>query len=288
MMTISDRTFWRIPVAGLALCLIACSEPPPQPEAPIVAAPYAPGTTLHYRRSNQDDTNPEDIFVHIVSPTSLAVVKRRAPCTDAALVTATYNAETGEAISMTGGRLGKDGAQVPQLYLTFDPDARTLAIRFNDPDKLEPDLLENAPAAPWRIYDFDLAEFALFGPRGDAAKEDFNFSFAMTWSRDDAPPFQVFDGPETARFQKHQESQGGAGWNIYSVGGGGIEQGELWLDAAHGNVVLAEFSRPNHPDYDDFKLQLRSEFFGEDQWTDLLQSHWGNCPSTPTSTEATQ
>lgn len=270
-----------ITTAALSLIAISCGEQAPPPEFQIIASPHAPGTTLHYRRSNQDDTKPEDIYVHVVSPTELAVMKRRAPCTDAALVTATFDAETGEAIRMVGGRLGRDTAQVPQAFLAFAPDTRTLTVNFGDPDKAEPDIVTDAPAAPWRMYDFDLAEFALFGPRGDEARQDFTFGFAMSWPADDAPPFQVFDEPETAHFDKHQESQGGPGWNIYSVNGGGIDDGELWLDAAHGSVVLAEFSRPNHPGYDDFKLQLRSIATGEDNWTHLLQSHWTDCPANP-------
>lgn len=281
LVTISGKADMRIAATALALFAISCCEQAPPPEPEIFASPHPPGTTLHYRRSNQDDTNPEDIYVHIVSPTELAVMKRRASCTDAALVTATFDAETGEALSMIGGRLGKDTRQVPQAFLAFDPDARTLTVRFGDPDKSKPDFVEDAPAAPWRMYDFDLAEFALFGPRGDAAQRDFAFGLAMTWPADDAPPFQVFDGPETARFDKHQESQGGPGWNIYSVSGGGIDGGELWLDAAHGSVVLAEFSRPNHPGYDDFKLQLRTISSGEDNWTRLLHSHWADCPTNP-------
>lgn len=281
LVTISGKADMRIAATALALFAISCGEQAPPPEPETVASPHPPGTTLHYRRTNQDDTNPEDIYVHVVSPTELAAMKRRAPCTDAALVTATFDAETGEAIRMTGGRLGRDASQVPQAFLAFDPDARTLTVRFGDPDKSEPDLVEDAPAAPWRMYDFDLAEFALFGPRGEAAQQDFSFGFAMTWPADDAPPFQVFGEPEIARFEKHQESQGGPGWNIYSVSGGGIDEGELWLDAAHGIVVLAEFSRPNHPGYDNFKLQLRTISSGEDNWTRLLQSHWTDCPTNP-------
>ena len=276
-MTLQKHRFaWLMPPLLSLLC--ACAGTNSDPEILPEAQALEPGTTLHYVRSNQDLTNPRDIYVHLVSPTELAVVKRQAPCTDAALVTASFDPETGEALTMTGGRLDRNGEQVAQAFLTFDPDTRMIEIRFGSPDGTEPQLAEPAPPAPWRMYDFDLAEFALFGPAGMQGTEDFTFGLALAWPADDAPPFQIL-GDYNAELSNSQLGDDGlAKWNMFKVTGDGIEEGDLWLDARSGHVVQAYFQRPNHPGYDDFSLRLVETMEGAPAWTTLLQSHWTTCP----------
>jgi len=246
-------------------------------EQPAKASAPPTGATLHYTRSNWDGSHPERILVHIASPTELAVAKMVGPCTDAALVTGEFDADTGEALWLTGGRLGRDGAQVPQLYLTPAHDAasgKRLDIRFGDPAGPVQFSLP-APPSPWRIYDFDFAEFALFGPRKAA---DFSFGLAMTWPDEDDPGFLSLG--ETTASYSGTEPNGQRMVHAYSVGGPafGEKGGVLKLDAAAGYVVEARLGRPNHPGYENYLLKLDRVIEGEAAWREAIAAHWRGCP----------
>jgi hypothetical protein len=86
------------------------------------------------------------------------------------------------------------------------------------------------------------------------------------------------------------EKPGGATWNtndnfaVYTITGapfGPDGGGILKLDPRGGHVLSARFDRPNHPGYDDFKLELdvihRND--GQLAWTKALADHWKGCPA---------
>jgi hypothetical protein len=275
-------------LVGLAACAAEETPDPGAPATPIPAAPApaattAPttpptGATLHYTRSNSDGSLPERILVHIVSPTELAVAKMVDRCKDAALVTAVFDPAAGEAIRMTGGRLGRDGQQVPQAHLTLvtHPDqTRRIDVRFGDPQGPVAETIP-APPSPWRMYDFDLAEFALFGHRDSS---DFAFGLAIAWP-DDNPPIVDLLGEAQATLAS-TDIRDGREVRTYQIGGPalGAAGGPLTLDAAQGYVVEAKFGAPNHPGYTDFHLKLDRIVEGEAAWREDLASHWRDCPA---------
>jgi len=246
------------------------------------APPYDPtGTTLAYVRSNQDGTEPERIYMHAVSPTEVHVAKMVAPCTDAAYVTGVFDPATGEASLLVGGRLNRESAQTPQAWLTLAPETRRLDIRFGDPAS-DPVEVHDAPIAPWRMYDFDLSEFLLFGPR---EPKDFNFGLALAWP-DGTPPALRILGGANAKFL--YSSNNGAR-NHFRVSGPafydpaiGDRGGELITDAKAGHVIEARFGRPNHTGYANFMLKLTAATpppEGEAVWREALAAHWRNCPT---------
>lgn len=255
----------------------------------VAAAPAGPppvhavGTTLSYIRSNQSGTKPETILVHIPAENEIHVAKMVAACSDAAYVTATVDPATNEAISLVGGRLQRDGTQLPQAFLALDP-ARKLIIRFADPTS-EPAETPDAPPAPWRMYDFDLAEFALLGPRDP---KSFSFGVAMAWP-DGPPPLIRILGAANAQFlyssdsgAKHHFRISGPAFTDPIIGDRG---GELITDAKYGHVIEARFGRPNHSNYDNFLLKLTASAEGDagrKVWSDTLASHWANCPTEKT------
>jgi len=265
--------------ASFALPLLAVQE-----SAHVAKTPPAPvdptGTTLTYIRSNQDGTLPEFVYVHPVSLTEIHVAKMVSPCTDAAYVTGIFDPATHEATQLIGGRLNRDGEQTPQVWLTFLPDTRKIEVRFGDP-KSKPTEEHDAPSAPWRMYDFDLAEFALFGPR---APGSFNFGVAMAWPDGTAPTLRV-PGDATAKFLYSSEK---ATRNHFRIGGPaftdpliGDRGGEMVLDAKLGHVIEARFGRPNHAGYANFQLKLVAATpapEGEAVWRKALSDHWANCP----------
>lgn len=253
--------------------------------AVVEPARYHPvGTTLSYIRSNQDGSMPERILVHIFRPDELHVAKMVDACKDAALVTATIGDRTPDAVStelpgLVGGRLQRDTTQLPQAWLDLTAAPRTLTVRLGDPNA-EP-VTFDAPPAPWRMYDFDLAEFALFGPR---ATRDFSFGLALAWPEDNAPLLRIL-GEAKAKFLYSSEE---GAKNHFRVSGPAFEDpragdrgGEMITDATFGHVIEARFGLPNHPGYSNFMLRLvkvspGSE--GEMEWRNALTRHWQGCP----------
>ncbi len=265
---------------SFALPLLAVQERVQKAEGSL--APLDPtGTTLSYIRSNQDGTLPEFVYVHAVSPTEVHVAKMVSPCTDAAYVTGVFDPITHEATRLVGGRLNREGRQIPQVWLTLLPEMRKMEVRFGAADAtIEEE--HDAPAAPWRMYDFDLAEFALFGPR---ETKNFTFGFAMAWPDGTSPALRIL-GDVKADFL--YTSDKGA-QNHFRIGGPaftdpliGNRGGEMITDAKLGHVIEAHFGRPNHTGYANFQLKLIAATpapEGDAVWRKALAGHWANCPA---------
>lgn len=269
-------------IAGLAaLAVLAACQP--EAAAPAAETPVATptprtlpnGATLSYTRSNHDGTLPEKILVHVVSPTEVHVAKMVERCTDAAYVTAVFDPAAGEATTLVGGRLQKDSTQLPQAWLTLDRATRKLDIRTGDPASA-PIESHPAPSAPWRMYDFDFAEFALFGPR---EAKDFSFGLALAWP-DTAPPLVQILGDAEATFVE-SETVNGATVNRFSIGGSAfhVQGGYILFDASSGHVVEARLGLPNHSGYTGFLLKLNSAALdnGDTVWRDAIAAHWKDC-----------
>lgn len=267
-------------VASFALPLTPAGAPPAL--AQVAPAPSDPtGATLTYIRSNQDGTLPERIIVHVVSRTEVHVAKMVAPCTDAAYVTAVFDPATQEATRLVGGRLTREATQNPQAFIDLVPATRMLEVRLGDP-AAAPAETHAAPLAPWRIYDFDLAEFALFGPRD---RKDFTFGFVMAWPDGTSPLLRIL-GAVHAKFlyssddgAKDHYRLSGPAFTDPVVGNRG---GELIADPETGHIIEARFGRPNHPGYDNFMLKLVEATpapAGAAAWRKALADHWSNCPA---------
>ncbi len=266
-------------VVSFALPLTPASSPPAV--AQVAPPPRDPtGATLSYIRSNQDGTLPERVIVHVVSPTEVHVAKMVAPCTDAAYVTAVFDPATQEATRLVGGRLTRESTQSPQVFLDFTAATRTLDVRFGDPASA-PVETHPAPPAPWRMYDFDMAEFALFGPR---LTQDFSFGLALAWPEDNAPLLRIL-GEAKAKFLY---SSDGATKNHFRISGPAFDDvraggrgGEMITDATYGHVIEARFGLPNHPGYGNFLLKLvkvSPGAEGDAAWRDAITRHWQGCP----------
>ena len=270
----------RILFIAAALFAAGCGERKAEtaPSQPLPSQPGRVGATYSYIRSNQDGSKPEHILVHIVSNHEVHVAKMVEPCTDAAYVTAEFDAMSGEATKLVGGRLTREGTQLAQAFLSFDPATRRMEVRYGD-DASAPAETLDAPPAPWRMYDFDLAEFALFGRR---KSEDFQFGLVMAWP-DGPPPMVKMLGEVNATYvDSDREPDGIKTTNRYTLEGPALPGGgELILDARYGNVIEARIARPNHSGYTDFLLKLDSAALenGEKVWRDALAAHWKGCPA---------
>ncbi|MDP3739025.1 MAG: hypothetical protein Q8R02_16645 [Hyphomonadaceae bacterium] len=239
------------------------------------------GTTLTYTRSNQNGTRSERIYVHVISATELHVAKMVERCTDAAYVTAVFDRATKEATRLVGGRLKRDGTQDPQAFLDFDPKTRKLSIRLGDP-KAAPNETLAAPPAPWRMYDFDFAEFALFGAGeapGTTTRKftDFSFGLVMAWPDGSSPLVRKLGRARAELIVHSKQPIFAVSGEPFGSGGGGV----IKFDPNRGHVVEADLSLPNHPGYEDFHLALDAfnEKDGKQVWRDALAAHWKDCPA---------
>lgn len=248
---------------------------------PATAASDPVGRIQHYTRSNSDGSEAEYISIFRHSATSIAVYKMRERCTNAALVTAELDPGRSRVASLVGGRLGRDGAQQAFAWLTHDPEANTLTASLEGPRGAPMETASLSGAGPWRLYDFDFADWNAFsGPPVEGG--DIAIDMALVWPEpsEDGRLIRVL-GPSVARFVRF-ETRAGVAAARYRLEGAGFEGeagGDLWLDARDGAVVEARFGLPNHPGYSDFRLVRTGEAHGAAAWRDLLADHWTGCPS---------
>lgn len=249
----------------LALLLAACVSTP-APQSPI-------GAVHFYTRSNQDGSSPERVIVYRESETRIAVAKMVDPCTNAAYVTGEFDLDAGEPIRLVGGRLTRELTQAPFATIALDPATRTVSTRVELPDMLiEEELAE--VAAPWRMYDFDLADITTLMQGRPAPRSDFSFTVVLAWPEGGGDRFVTDRGRADAVYAG-AETRNGHEAIRYDVSG--ALNGQLWLSAAQGHVVEARFAEPNHPGYENFMLVLTQSASGAEAWRGALAAHWQGC-----------
>lgn len=259
---------------ALAALAAACSSAPAATHA--ANEPTDPvGRTLFYVRANQDGTMREEIIVHRESRTRLAVSKQVERCTNAAYVTAELDLSRNEPATLTGGRLTRQLTQDSFATIAADLNDRTLQI---DVPHVNVHETLNGIGAPWRIYDFDLADVSALMEGKAAPRENWAFFVALAWPEDTGGPLVTNRGRADARFVGEERRQDRATIR-YDVTG--ALNGSIWLDARNGYVVEARFNEPNHPGYTNFALTLErvaEANEGEQAWRDALAAHWQGCP----------
>jgi hypothetical protein len=258
-----------------ALVLAACSSAPAATPSQDQRAAEPEGRTAFYQRSNQDGTLPERIIVHRESARRVAVSKQVENCTNAAYVTAELDLSRNEASAITGGRLTRDLTQDGFAHINADLNDRTLDI---DVPSVNVDEHLTGIGAPWRIYDFDLADISALMEGRAAPRENWGFFVVLAWPEDTGGPFVTNRGRADATFIGEEQRQN---HNTIRYDIRGALNGSLWLDAREGYVVEARFNEPNHPGYDNFHLVLQNVVegpAGEGAWRDALAAHWQGCP----------
>lgn len=237
------------------------------------------GRIYSYLRTNADGSEPERVRVFRRTATDIGVEKEASPCTNAAYVTAVLDLEAGEARSITGGRLTRQGTQAPFAYLTIDPASPRMSAHVELPDQTLDDVTD-AVARPRVLYDFDLADLTVLVPHLTDPRKGFSFGLPLLWPPA-IPDFLQYRGRLDAAFEAEEIHNGARAWRFRVTGPPfGDRPGTLWLDAAEGHVLEADFPIPNHDNYTDFKLVLEGvEDTGEPGWQALLMRHWAGCPA---------
>lgn len=237
------------------------------------------GRIYTYLRTNADGSEPEHVRVFRRSATDLAVSKDVSPCTNAAYVTATLDLERGEARTITGGRLTRQGTQEAFAWLQVDAASPRMSAHVELPGQTLDDTAD-AGERPRVLYDFDLADLTVLAPHLSDPRQGFSFGVALFWPPD-IPDFLQYRGKLEAAFEAEETHNGRRALRFRVTGAAfGDQAGTLWLDAREGHVLEADFPIPNHDNYTDFKLVLeRVEDTGEAGWAALLASHWAGCPA---------
>lgn len=245
----------------------------------LIAASTVPVADMrpvhHYRRTNSDGSEAEDIHVFVEAPTRIAVMKEKSRCTNAAYVTARLDRATGQADWLVGGRLTRALAQEPFAQLFSEDGGRRIVAQVNTGPRSTPLVEQLAAEPPWHIYDFDFADMAARPPKAVGARRDFSFDLPLILSTDSgfefgnrgrlhlkgATPVRHFGRPAI----RHRAS-GAAG------------NGTFWFDARSGVLLEARLPLANHSEYRDFRLRLIRTTYGEARWKEKLADHWRDCP----------
>lgn len=233
------------------------------------------GRIYHYLRSNRDGSAPEHIHVFHKSSREVEVYKMVQRCTNAALVTADLDYDLWSATRLVGGRLTRDGTQDAFAVLTLDPDAPRINAVVSLPDQEIRQSLD-LQGLPWRLYDFDFAEFTIFAQHLRNPRKDFSVEMAVVMTNPDDSEFLRRLGTVKATASPRD---GAAGDYRFALSGGAFAGGgSLALDAKDGHVVAVESDVPNHDGYDDFKLVLQGvDDGGPEAWRRLLLAHFEGC-----------
>lgn len=242
--------------------------------APPDPAPPPVGRLFDYVRSNRDGSEAETIRVWSLGD-RVEVAKMRDRCTDAALVTATMDLQSGYARQLVAGRLNRDGTQRRIGVLDYDMTGGRVVAKLDPAAGGMADEAWLGPG-PWHLYDYDLASLTVLGPR---EAKDFSFELAMVWP-DDGADFLKAIGRVDLRFSE-RETHDGRELLRFEVGGPAFAGGGgvIWFDAVGGEIAEAQLSRPNHAGYKDFKLLLVGRArVDEAGWRKTLRGHFEGCP----------
>nr|WP_321360427.1 hypothetical protein [uncultured Hyphomonas sp.] len=270
------------PVFAIAVSVLAVTACATAPERLPETSPGRPaGDILHYVRSNMDGTMTESISVYQASPTEVEVFKRVRPCTPAALVTGRFDPETDSASMLVGGRLAEDATQAPFLWLTHDPVTHTLATSKEGPGGTPLETVRLPGNAPWRLFDFDFADFnARAHP--PIAGETREYDLALFWTAVEPGKQQIRSlGTMSATWQGLVAGTDGERVARYALTGAGMDGGVMDLDASDGTLVEVQAPVPNHRGYTDYLLRRTGRDQGAEAWAKLLASHWSDCADLP-------
>lgn len=233
------------------------------------------GRIYRYLRTNRDGTLPEHVYVFRKSRTEIEVYKMAQRCTNAALVTATLDFDRWSATRLVGGRLTPQATQDGFAVLTLDPEALRVDAIVTLPDQELRQSLD-LKTLPWRLYDFDFADFTIFSQHLRNYRRGTSVEMALVVTDPGDPQFLKRLGEATATPEGLDKTRGAY---RYRIGGEAFpEGGSLLLDAQDGHVIEVETAIPNHLEYDDFRLALQGvDDGGAPAWRKLLLAHFEGC-----------
>lgn len=240
----------------------------------FLAASAAAAPVRHYLRTNSDGSEAEAVLIYAPAADSVHVFKSRDRCTNAAYVTGELDPETGQALTLVGGRLGRDLSQQPFAWLTREPDG-VLRARLNSRDGAA--AFEVPVGERWVQYDFDFSDLIAHPPAEVLRRENLAFDFLLIMMGEKGPSF---DNLGQLRLDyAGTDAREGVELLRYRASGSALGDGTgtLLFSASDGRLVAADLPLPNHAEYRDLRLRLVAREEGEDAWRRALAAHWQGC-----------
>lgn len=239
-----------------------------------LVAPVA-GEVRSYVRSDIDGSFAERITIYDRAPEEVWVHKARSRCSPSAFVVGKLDPETGQALLLTGGRLGRDLTQQPMAWLERGEDG-VMRVSLGSGNS-EP-VLEVPTADRWVLFDFDFSDLIAHPPSEIAQRENLSFDLPLLLVGDGEPTLEnlgrlslvyetdeVHEGRNSIRYKAVAPSNKGG-------------DGQFWF-GMDGRLLEARMPIPNHSEHKDFRIRLVETGIGEAQWKKTLAAHWEGCDS---------
>ena len=243
----------RILISLLLLLLLAAA-------CATTAPTLAPGTAIHYVKSNLDGSKPSLVTMYVVSADEIEVSKSEKGLSDSADIRAHIDWARLTADHLDAGVLTADGERQKRAELRIR--GSELAVTLGEAS----DTL-TVNTFPLHVYNFDLMSLNVVLPRLEAP--DFRVAFVEPTFGQKPGVMELrgfaefaYDGNDTIR---------GVETRRYRVGGPGLagQQGTLWVNANDGYIERFESRLPNNPGWNSLRLERRGvTLMTPEQWRD--------------------
>ncbi len=237
------------------------------------------GRSWHYVRTNIAGGEDEQIYVHRAAADRIEVYKMRNRCARAALVTATIDPLTGVATGFEAATVEPEAGREPYAWLTVDGNRLEARLGTGPDAQRSSATIEKTP---WHDYDYDLATLSAALQLRAGSRAPFSFGMTMMWPDESGNWAIHWLGEANATFTAAEPHLGNDSlrFEVQGTAFGEAGGGPLWIDARSGTIVDAQWGRPNHHEYRDFRLRLIAQLpQGEAAWIALLRSHYEACPA---------
>lgn len=225
----------------------------------------APGTLLHYTKSNRDGSRPWHFNIYVQSPTRINVIKWIEGGSDFVEVMADIDPVRAMPIAIQQWNT-EGGRRSPRLGLhaAFPTDTVQLKVSLAGGPSFD---LKSAPGAVFNFWGFDLAGLGFMLPHLRQAESTFETWFAdPNRAGNDGTPVLI----DRASFEfQGEETIDGVLSRKYRLAGPffGDQVGTVWIGKDSGRIERAEHPVRTSTDWDDWKLEFeRAETLDGNGW----------------------
>jgi len=238
-------------IAGIALAALCFAVPGHAGEFVYQAErALAPGTWLHFTKSNRDGSRPWQIELFVASPTRINVVKWAEGASDFVEVNADIDLARAMPVNIQQWNTA-GGRREPRLAMNYTQ--QTLQVKLANGQQVQ---VPHAEAAPLQFWGFDLMGVAFMLPHLTQPETGFAIEFVDPNKRgSEGQPF----GQGLTRFEPiGEETIDGVVCRKYRISGPlfGDKEGFLWVDRSSGRIERAEHADPTSTDWTDWKLDF--------------------------------
>lgn len=222
------------------------------------------GTLYQYRKSNLDDTHPDNVFIYVADKNHLDVLKMEPGVTTGVNIEAELDWQTFMPKKLQMYHDRKDGSHTPIFHLTTIGDEAVLtADNLASMNKQAAEIVGKEQrlkiTSPSHVYGFELISFNFAIQHLRNPKSSFvvglmgdNQNFGP-----DSPSPIAYLGEAKIDYLA-MEKRDGISCHKYRLSGEAFKgkEGFFWTDANLGHITNIEMPVANNGDWDSFKLKL--------------------------------